>query len=316
MALSRGELLRKITHMAMGLFAFAAALSRAVLGGRAGGHGAGLQPVPVSPHRRAQALARARATSRARRSASSSIRSPCWCLILVFYKRLEVAAAAWGILAFGDGMASVAGMTLGRRKLPWNPGKSWIGSARLRAFRRHRCRGAAGLDGAGLRPRLRLALRLRGLLRHRAARRGARVAAPGARRQPRRAAGLRALPARAGADAGALGGLPGAGRARAAARARGPGERGARRRGLRGAHGRPVGGGGRLPGGVRDLLLPGLARATCCSSPSSSSAAPAPSSGTRPRRRTRSRRRREGGAGRATRSPTPGWRPPARCSRP
>lgn len=49
-------------------------------------------------------------------------------LILVFWQRLEVAAAAWGILAFGDGMASVAGMLLGRRKLPWNPRKSWMGS--------------------------------------------------------------------------------------------------------------------------------------------------------------------------------------------
>ena len=50
-------------------------------------------------------------------------------LILVFYRRLEVAAAAWGILAFGDGMATVAGMAFGRRKLPWNPAKSWAGSA-------------------------------------------------------------------------------------------------------------------------------------------------------------------------------------------
>src|SRR3954447_767871 len=49
-------------------------------------------------------------------------------LILVFYQRLEVAAAAWGILAFGDGMASVVGMSIGRRKLPWNPRKSWAGS--------------------------------------------------------------------------------------------------------------------------------------------------------------------------------------------
>ncbi|HEY4562420.1 MAG TPA: DUF92 domain-containing protein, partial [Thermoanaerobaculia bacterium] len=49
-------------------------------------------------------------------------------LILVFYRRLEVAAAAWGILAFGDGMASIAGIQFGRRRLPWNPRKSWIGS--------------------------------------------------------------------------------------------------------------------------------------------------------------------------------------------
>jgi len=50
-------------------------------------------------------------------------------LILIFYRRLEVAAATWGILAFGDGMASLVGMTLGRTKLPWNPRKSWMGSA-------------------------------------------------------------------------------------------------------------------------------------------------------------------------------------------
>jgi uncharacterized protein (TIGR00297 family) len=49
-------------------------------------------------------------------------------LVLLFWRRLEVAAATWGILAFGDGMASVVGMTLGRRKLPWNPQKSWAGS--------------------------------------------------------------------------------------------------------------------------------------------------------------------------------------------
>lgn len=49
-------------------------------------------------------------------------------LILAFYKRLEVAAAAWGILAFGDGMASLVGMSMGRSKLPWNPRKSWAGT--------------------------------------------------------------------------------------------------------------------------------------------------------------------------------------------
>jgi uncharacterized protein (TIGR00297 family) len=55
-------------------------------------------------------------------------------LILIFYRRLEVAAAAWGILAFGDGMATVFGMAFGRRKLPWNPAKSWAGSAAYVAF--------------------------------------------------------------------------------------------------------------------------------------------------------------------------------------
>jgi uncharacterized protein (TIGR00297 family) len=49
-------------------------------------------------------------------------------LILLFWKHLEIAAACWGILAFGDGMAAVVGITLGRAKLPWNPAKSWAGS--------------------------------------------------------------------------------------------------------------------------------------------------------------------------------------------
>jgi uncharacterized protein (TIGR00297 family) len=49
-------------------------------------------------------------------------------LILFYWNRLEVAAAIWGILAFGDGMASVVGMTLGSAKLPWNPKKSWAGT--------------------------------------------------------------------------------------------------------------------------------------------------------------------------------------------
>jgi uncharacterized protein (TIGR00297 family) len=48
-------------------------------------------------------------------------------LIVVFRNRLELAAAGWALIAFGDGMASVAGVTLGGPKLPWNPGKSWAG---------------------------------------------------------------------------------------------------------------------------------------------------------------------------------------------
>jgi uncharacterized protein (TIGR00297 family) len=49
-------------------------------------------------------------------------------LLLLFWKHQEVAAAGWGILAFGDGMAAVVGITLGRAKLPWNPRKSWAGT--------------------------------------------------------------------------------------------------------------------------------------------------------------------------------------------
>jgi uncharacterized protein (TIGR00297 family) len=49
-------------------------------------------------------------------------------LILVFRHDLWMAAAVWGILAFGDGMATVVGMAAGGPRLPWNPAKGWAGS--------------------------------------------------------------------------------------------------------------------------------------------------------------------------------------------
>lgn len=50
-------------------------------------------------------------------------------LIAVFRHRLELAAAVWGLIAFGDGMAAVFGMTIRGRRLPWNPAKTWAGFA-------------------------------------------------------------------------------------------------------------------------------------------------------------------------------------------
>lgn len=47
--------------------------------------------------------------------------------IVLFRDRLELAAAVWGILAFGDGMASLVGRRVGATSLPWNPDKSWAG---------------------------------------------------------------------------------------------------------------------------------------------------------------------------------------------
>lgn len=55
-------------------------------------------------------------------------------LILVFWNHLEVAAAIWAILAFGDGMASLVGMTFGGPRLPWNRRKSWAGTAAYFVF--------------------------------------------------------------------------------------------------------------------------------------------------------------------------------------
>jgi uncharacterized protein (TIGR00297 family) len=55
-------------------------------------------------------------------------------LILVFRHELWAAAAVWGILAFGDGMATVVGMAAGGPRLPWNPAKGWAGSAAFVLF--------------------------------------------------------------------------------------------------------------------------------------------------------------------------------------
>lgn len=50
-------------------------------------------------------------------------------LVAVFRQRLEIVAFAWGVLALGDAAAGVAGLKWGRRRLPWNPAKSWVGLA-------------------------------------------------------------------------------------------------------------------------------------------------------------------------------------------
>jgi uncharacterized protein (TIGR00297 family) len=128
MALTGSELLRKVTHMGMGLIAFALRFLgpwwSAVLAAVALGFNLFLLP----------RIGGRKLWRDAEHAAGSSLGIILYplavlLLILIFSWRLEVAAAAWGILAFGDGMASVAGMALGRRKLPWNPRKSWIGSA-------------------------------------------------------------------------------------------------------------------------------------------------------------------------------------------
>ncbi|MEO5760984.1 MAG: DUF92 domain-containing protein [Vicinamibacteria bacterium] len=48
-------------------------------------------------------------------------------LVLAFHDQLWMAAAIWGLLALGDGMASIIGQALRGPTLPWNDSKGWLG---------------------------------------------------------------------------------------------------------------------------------------------------------------------------------------------
>lgn len=48
-------------------------------------------------------------------------------VLILFPHRAEFAAAVLAILAFGDASAAIAGRLWGRRRLPWNPDKTWVG---------------------------------------------------------------------------------------------------------------------------------------------------------------------------------------------
>lgn len=55
-------------------------------------------------------------------------------LILLFYDKRYVAAGGWALLSLGDGFSTLAGKNYGKTKLPWNPDKSWAGSAAFVLF--------------------------------------------------------------------------------------------------------------------------------------------------------------------------------------
>jgi len=125
-ALTSGELKRKLVHVGVGAFALllryltwpeAAAMAVGAflfnwqvlprLGGRAlwreNDHGAGY-PIGILLY-------------------------PLSVLALVLALREErwMVAAVWGLLAVGDGMASIVGQAVGGPRLPWNPRKGWAG---------------------------------------------------------------------------------------------------------------------------------------------------------------------------------------------
>lgn len=50
-------------------------------------------------------------------------------LLLLFPGRLDIVAAAWGILAAGDGFATITGRAIGGARWPWNADKTLAGTA-------------------------------------------------------------------------------------------------------------------------------------------------------------------------------------------
>ncbi|MEE8522420.1 MAG: DUF92 domain-containing protein [Thermoanaerobaculia bacterium] len=131
------ELVRKAVHIGVGLLAFAVVvLGPAAAAGLAVAllvfNAAVLQRVGGRWLWRRDEIERGVATGIVAYPASVLV------LILIFWRRSEVAAAVWAILAFGDGMATVLGVLRGRRELPWNRRKTWIGSLAYWLF------GAAG----------------------------------------------------------------------------------------------------------------------------------------------------------------------------
>jgi dolichol kinase len=130
---SGNELLRKSIHMAVGLGAFAvvllgpslsALLALALL----------VFNVFVWPRLGGRTVWRERDSRRGVAVGIVLYPAVLLVLILVFWRRLEIVAAVWAVLAFGDGMAAIAGSALGGPRLPWNPLKSWAGSLAFGIF--------------------------------------------------------------------------------------------------------------------------------------------------------------------------------------
>jgi len=128
------ELARKLVHMGVGGIAFAVR-PLGFLGSLAAAVLAVIHNAFVFPLYGGKRLWRAHESERGQALGIVLYPIAVLLLVLCFHARLEVAAAAWGILAFGDGMAGIVGVALGRSNpLPWNAGKSWAGTLAYLVF--------------------------------------------------------------------------------------------------------------------------------------------------------------------------------------
>ncbi|MDA8015856.1 MAG: DUF92 domain-containing protein [Thermoanaerobaculia bacterium] len=125
--LTARELARKVVHMGVGLIAFAVVFLGPAYSALCA-VGAVLMNVFLLPRAGGKFLWREHEEKRGASMGIVLYPTAVLFLILAFWNHLEVVAAIWAILAFGDGMASLVGMTVGGARLPWNPKKSWSGT--------------------------------------------------------------------------------------------------------------------------------------------------------------------------------------------
>lgn len=132
------EDLRQTVHIAMGGFALALRYllwwEAAILAGVAVAFN-----LRVLPKLAGARLYRATDTAGAFRSGIVLYPISIVALLLFVGDRPDMVAAAWGILAFGDGMATIVGRRVRGRPLPWNHAKTYAGSTAL-----FLCGGASG----------------------------------------------------------------------------------------------------------------------------------------------------------------------------
>jgi uncharacterized protein (TIGR00297 family) len=124
--LTRGELTRKLVHIAAGGFAF---LLRYLTWPQAAGMAvlALLFNWQVLPRIGGRNLWRGADLHKGYPVGILLYPSSVLALVLAFRGDLWKAGAVWGLLAFGDGMASLVGQAFGGPRLPWNERKGWVG---------------------------------------------------------------------------------------------------------------------------------------------------------------------------------------------